>query len=204
MTKTTGFRRGPQMMRLADRHEIATGIYSVRLIPHEPVPHVVPGTFLDLLLGGGHVLRRPLSIADADDEGYTLVFRVVGKGTDTLSVKPIGAEVDVLGPLGHGYDVDAVQPGGRALLIGGGVGIPPLYLLGRNLLNVASRCSSGWDSAIETTSFGLSASASSVRFSSPLTTGRSGRRGLSLRLPRLTRLVVLSPISCRPAGLSPC
>ncbi|MBE8421345.1 dihydroorotate dehydrogenase electron transfer subunit, partial [Leptospira interrogans serovar Pomona] len=39
MTKTTGFRRGPQMMRLADRHEIATGIYSVRLIPHEPVPH---------------------------------------------------------------------------------------------------------------------------------------------------------------------
>lgn len=90
MTKTTGFRRGPQMMRLADRHEIATGIYSVRLIPHEPVPHVVPGTFLDLLLGGGHVLRRPLSIADADDEGYTLIFRVVGKGTDALSVKPIG------------------------------------------------------------------------------------------------------------------
>ena len=134
MTKTTGFRRGPQMMRLADRHEIATGIYSVRLIPHEPVPHVVPGTFLDLLLGGGHVLRRPLSIADADDEGYTLVFRVVGKGTDTLSVKPIGAEVDVLGPLGHGFDVDAVQPEGRALLIGGGVGIPPLYLLGRRLV----------------------------------------------------------------------
>lgn len=134
MTKTTGFRRGPQMMRLADRHEIATGIYSVRLIPHEPVPHVVPGTFLDLLLGGGHVLRRPLSIADADDEGYTLVFRVVGKGTDTLSVKPIGAEADVLGPLGHGFDVDAVQPEGRALLIGGGVGIPPLYLLGRRLV----------------------------------------------------------------------
>ena len=74
MTKTTGFRRGPQMMRLVDRHEIAAGIYSVRLIPHEPVPHVVPGTFLDLLLGGGHVLRRPLSIADADDEGYTCLL----------------------------------------------------------------------------------------------------------------------------------
>ena len=198
MTKTTGFRRGPQMMRLADRHEIATGIYSVRLIPHEPVPHVVPGTFLDLLLGGGHVLRRPLSIADADDEGYTLVFRVVGKGTDTLSVKPIGAEVDVLGPLGHGFDVDAVQPEGRALLIGGGVGIPPLYLLGRRLVE------RGVEVQFRLGSFGLSASASSVRFSSPLTTGRSGRRGLSLRLPRLTRLVVLSPISCRPAGLSPC
>lgn len=204
MTKTTGFRRGPQMMRLADRHEIATGIYSVRLIPHEPVPHVVPGTFLDLLLGGGHVLRRPLSIADADDEGYTLVFRVVGKGTDTLSVKPIGAEVDVLGPLGHGFDVDAVQPEGRALLIGGGVGIPPLYLLGRRLVERGVEVQFRLGFRDRNDIFGLSASASSVRFSSPLTTGRSGRRGLSLRLPRLTRLVVLSPISCRPAGLSPC
>ena len=204
MTKTTGFRRGPQMMRLADRHEIATGIYSVRLIPHEPVPHVVPGTFLDLLLGGGHVLRRPLSIADADDEGYTLVFRVVGKGTDTLSVKPIGAEVDVLGPLGHGFDVDAVQPEGGPCLLVEELGSRRCTCWDGDLLKVASRCSSGWDSAIETISFGLSASASSVRFSSPLTTGRSGRRGLSLRLPRLTRLVVLSPISCRPAGLSPC
>ena len=135
MGKATGLRRGPQMMRLADRHEIAVGVYSVRLIPEGPMPHVVPGTFLDLLPGGVHVLRRPLSIADADDEGYTLIFRVVGKGTEKLSVEPIGAEIDVLGPLGRGFDLDAVQPGGRALLIGGGVGIPPLYLLGRRLVD---------------------------------------------------------------------
>ena len=134
MAEATGLRRGPQMMRLADRHEVAVGVYSVRLIPDEPMPDVVPGTFLDLLPGGLHVLRRPLSVADADDEGYTVIFRVVGKGTDRLSVELIGAEINVLGPLGRGFDLDAVQPGGRALLIGGGVGIPPLYLLGRRLV----------------------------------------------------------------------
>ncbi|MSS45650.1 dihydroorotate dehydrogenase electron transfer subunit [Cutibacterium sp. WCA-380-WT-3A] len=136
MTEIKGLRRGPQMMRLVDRQQIAVGVYSVRLIPDEPMPDVVPGTFLHLLPGGLHVLRRPLSIADADadDEGYTVIFRVVGQGTDKLSTEPIGAKVDVLGPLGHGFDVDAVQPGGRALLVGGGVGIPPLYLLGRRLV----------------------------------------------------------------------
>ena len=134
MSGATGQRPAPQMMELTDRQEIARGVYSVRLIPDRPMPRAVPGTFLDLLPGGLHVLRRPLSIADADEEGYTLIFRVVGRGTDELSRVPLGARMDVLGPLGHGFALDSVQSGQRALLVGGGVGIPPLYLLGRRLV----------------------------------------------------------------------
>ncbi|WCC80736.1 dihydroorotate dehydrogenase electron transfer subunit [Cutibacterium equinum] len=134
MSETNVLRPASQMMELTDRQKIAAGVYSVRLVPDEPMPQVVPGTFLDLLPGGLHVLRRPLSIADADEQGYTLIFRVVGRGTDQLSRSPLGARIDVLGPLGHGFDLDAVQPGQRALLVGGGVGIPPLYLLGRRLV----------------------------------------------------------------------
>ncbi|MGK2308708.1 dihydroorotate dehydrogenase electron transfer subunit [Cutibacterium sp. V947] len=134
MSDTTELCQAPQLMELSDRREIAAGVYAVRLIPDQPMPRVVPGTFLDLLLGGLHVLRRPLSIADADEGGYTLIFRVVGRGTDELSRAPLGARMDVFGPLGHGFDPDAVHPGQRALLVGGGVGIPPLYLLGRCLV----------------------------------------------------------------------
>ncbi|MDO4411810.1 dihydroorotate dehydrogenase electron transfer subunit [Cutibacterium sp.] len=133
MSQTTGLRPAPQAMELAARQEIAAGVYSVRLVPSQPMPQVAPGTFLDLLPGGLHVLRRPLSIADADEEGYTLIFRVVGQGTYELSRMPCGARVDALGPLGHGFDLDAARSGQRALLVGGGVGIPPLYLLGRRL-----------------------------------------------------------------------
>ena len=122
MSGATGQRPAPQMMELTDRQEIARGVYSVRLIPDRPMPRAVPGTFLDLLPGGLHVLRRPLSIADADEEGYTLIFRVVGRGTDELSRVPLGARMDVLGPLGHGFALDSVQSGQRALLVGGGVG----------------------------------------------------------------------------------
>ncbi|MDU6251895.1 MAG: dihydroorotate dehydrogenase electron transfer subunit, partial [Cutibacterium avidum] len=96
MSGATGQRPAPQMMELTDRQEIARGVYSVRLIPDGPMPRAVPGTFLDLLPGGLHVLRRPLSIADADEEGYTLIFRVVGRGTDELSRAPLGARMDVL------------------------------------------------------------------------------------------------------------
>lgn len=130
----SGLRPGPVPMALVDRREIAVEVFSIRLEPDAPMPEVAPGTFLDLLPGGPHVLRRPLSIADADERGYTLIFRVVGSGTAQLARLPLGTRVDCLGPLGHGFDVDAAPAGGRALLIGGGVGIPPLHLLGRRLV----------------------------------------------------------------------
>ncbi len=96
---------------------------------------VQPGQFVNVLIGEGkaHPLRRPLSIAACDPllGRLTLVYRVVGAGTAWLSKQRTGAEIDVLGPLGRGFP----QPSstGAILVVGGGVGIPPLYQLVREL-----------------------------------------------------------------------
>lgn len=74
------------------------------------------------------LLRRPISIADVNFEKneVTIIYRVDGEGTRLLSLKQQGEFVDVLGPLGNGFPVNEVQPGKTALLVGGGVGVPPL------------------------------------------------------------------------------
>ncbi|MFC7372106.1 dihydroorotate dehydrogenase electron transfer subunit [Fictibacillus iocasae] len=96
----------------------------------------VPGQFLHVKTGEGHssLLRRPISICDVDilNQRLTMVYRAQGKGTVWLSARKPGEKVDLLGPLGNGFT--AAQPaGGEALLVGGGIGVPPLYYLGRKL-----------------------------------------------------------------------
>ncbi|AZZ39582.1 dihydroorotate dehydrogenase electron transfer subunit [Acidipropionibacterium jensenii] len=135
-------RDGPQLLDLVANTRIARDVFSLVLRRPETAPAPQPGTFLDLLpvipaqSGGAPVLRRPLSIADcsADGRDLTVILRVVGAGSAALAGQPVGSQIDVLGPLGHGFDLDAVPAGGRALLVGGGVGVPPLYLLARRLV----------------------------------------------------------------------
>ncbi len=141
-TPTGAYRPGPQMLELVATTEIAREVFSLVLRRPEPRPLPDPGTFLDLLpvipadQGGAPVIRRPISIADcsADGRDLTVILRVVGAGTAALVGQTVGSPIDVLGPLGRGFNLDAVRPGGRALLIGGGVGVPPLYLLARRLV----------------------------------------------------------------------
>ena len=90
-----------------------------------------PGQFCQVQLPGLY-LRRPISICDWDENGMTLIYKVVGQGTEALSKLETGAVLDVLNGLGNGYDVDAC--GDRPLVIGGGVGTPPLYGLTKALL----------------------------------------------------------------------
>ena len=90
-----------------------------------------PGQFVDLKLGG-LFLRRPISVCDAEDGALTLIYKVVGKGTEAMSKLENGAELDVLTGLGNGYDLD--RSGDAPLLIGGGAGVPPLYLLAKELI----------------------------------------------------------------------
>ena len=89
-----------------------------------------PGQFINIKLNG-HFLRRPISICDARRDGLTIIYKVLGHGTEEMTCLTPGAELDVLTGLGNGYDISAA--GERPLLIGGGVGIPPLYLLARCL-----------------------------------------------------------------------
>ena len=89
-----------------------------------------PGQFVDIALEGRY-LRRPISVCDYDATTLTLIYKVVGEGTAQMSRMAAGGELDLLTGLGNGFDVhNAAQ---RPLLVGGGVGIPPLYGLARRL-----------------------------------------------------------------------
>ena len=92
---------------------------------------VKPGQFVNIALDGLY-LRRPISVYDADDSTLTIIYKVVGRGTAQLSKLPVGAKLDVLSGLGNGYETESA--GDKPLLIGGGVGVPPLYLLSKKLL----------------------------------------------------------------------
>ncbi len=89
-----------------------------------------PGQFVNLKLGG-FFLRRPISVYDWDEHTLTIVYKVVGQGTAAMAAMRPGAVLDVLTGLGNGYDLRPA--GARPLLIGGGVGVPPLYGLAKRL-----------------------------------------------------------------------
>jgi len=90
-----------------------------------------PGQFVNIKLDG-LFLRRPISVCDCEDGKLTLVYKVVGKGTEQMSAMPVGAQLDILTGLGNGYDTE--KAGKHALLLGGGVGVPPLYMLAKTLI----------------------------------------------------------------------
>ena len=92
---------------------------------------IAPGQFVNLKLEGFY-LRRPLSVCDFDDGTLTLIYKVVGRGTEALAALPAGTALDVLTGLGNGYDTSVSGP--RPLLIGGGAGVPPLYALAKALI----------------------------------------------------------------------
>jgi len=91
-----------------------------------------PGQFINIKLDG-LFLRRPISVCDWDESGLTIIFKVVGAGTAALSRLVPGQKLDVLCGLGNGFDVSKCGP--RTLVIGGGVGTPPMYGLAKALLN---------------------------------------------------------------------
>lgn len=93
------------------------------------------GQFINIKLDGLY-LRRPISVCDCDGDTVTIIYKVVGKGTEQMSKMTVG-QLDVLSGLGNGYDLE--KSGGAPLLIGGGVGVPPLYLLAKRLREQGKR-----------------------------------------------------------------
>ena len=89
-----------------------------------------PGQFVNILLDGFY-LRRPISVNDSIPGELTIIYKVVGKGTEVMAKMVAGQTLDVLTGLGNGYDLSTA--GDRPLLIGGGVGVPPLYMLAKEL-----------------------------------------------------------------------
>ena len=88
------------------------------------------GQFVNIQLDG-MFLRRPISVCDYDNETLTLVYKVVGKGTEAMASMVAGTKLDILTGLGNGYDLTLA--GEKPVLLGGGVGVPPMYNLAKRL-----------------------------------------------------------------------
>ncbi len=89
------------------------------------------GQFVNIKLDGFY-LRRPISVCDCEDGILTIIYKVVGKGTEKMSEMSVGTELNILTGLGNGYNTDL--SGEKPVLLGGGVGVPPLYMLAKKLI----------------------------------------------------------------------
>ncbi|MBU5264786.1 dihydroorotate dehydrogenase electron transfer subunit [Bacillus atrophaeus] len=124
-------------LTVRSNEEVADRIYQMVLKGDLVQTFTTPGQFLHLKVSEAvtPLLRRPISIADVDKERneVTIIYRKDGEGTGLLSLKQQGDRVDVLGPLGNGFPVNEIEAGKTALLVGGGVGVPPLQELSKRL-----------------------------------------------------------------------
>ncbi len=96
------------------------------------ISHITaPGQFVNIKLDGFY-LRRPISVCDAENGRLTLIFKVVGEGTEVMAAMEAGEKLDILTGLGNGYKTE--NSGDRPLLLGGGAGVPPMYMLAKKLI----------------------------------------------------------------------
>lgn len=129
--------------KIAETSRLAEGVYSMWLQTREIAGQAAPGQFVSLYChDGDRLLPRPISLCEIDREQgeIRLVYRVVGAGTAEFSRMSPGQEIRILGPLGNGFSVDknainknAINKNKRSVLIGGGIGIPPLLQLSKEL-----------------------------------------------------------------------
>ena len=114
------------------QEEISYGVYSMWLKTEQVAGQAKPGQFVSVYCHeGSRLLPRPISICEIDreDQAIRIVYRVVGKGTEELSQMRTGRCLDIVGPLGNGFPLKDK----KAFLIGGGIGIPPLLELAKEL-----------------------------------------------------------------------
>ncbi len=119
------------MMKITDNKKIAEKTYFMSL-EGDTSAITKPGQFINIKLDG-FFLRRPISVCDCENGKLSIIYKVVGNGTKEMPELPVGAELDILSGLGNGYDTS--KSGDCPVLIGGGVGVPPMYLLCKKLVS---------------------------------------------------------------------
>lgn len=113
--------------KIIEHHVLAKDTYRM-VIEASCVKDMKPGQFVNIKVDG-YTLRRPISISSIDNNTFTIVYKVVGDGTKHLSQMKTQCPIDIFGPLGSSYPIDI--PEAEILIIGGGVGVPPLYELAK-------------------------------------------------------------------------
>lgn len=129
-----------ERMVVIEQKEIARNIFELTLSGKLVEAMKGPGQFVHIRVSDSYepLLRRPISIASINQElnQFTMIYRAEGRGTSLLSIKKQGEEVDVLGPLGNGFPVHEAEKGDTVVLVGGGIGVPPLYELSKRLVEI--------------------------------------------------------------------
>ena len=115
---------------IIENKPLTASVYQMRL-QGDTSDVTASGQFVNVALSGKY-LRRPISVCDVEGDILTLVYKVVGKGTAQMAEMTAGEQLDILTGLGNGYDLSTA--GKRPLLLGGGVGVPPLYNLAKRLI----------------------------------------------------------------------
>ena len=123
-----------RLFEIKTNEQIAKNVYRMQLCGD--TTGILPGQFVNIRVEG-QFLRRPISVCNIEPPLnntpplLTIIYKVVGVGTEAMSRLPIGTQLDVLTVLGNGYDIS--KAGDSPLLVGGGVGVPPMYMLARQL-----------------------------------------------------------------------
>ena len=136
-----------EILTIMENVPVTGSVYRMRLEGAE-LEAQKPGRFVNIRLDG-LFLRRPISVFDSAPGSLTILYKVVGKGTEQISGLKAGETLDVLTGLGNGYDL--AKAGDHLLLLGGGVGVPPLYLLAKQLIAAGKKVSAvlGFNTAAE-------------------------------------------------------
>ncbi len=123
------------IFELLENKKIAKNTYEWTLLG-DVSDITAPGQFVNIKLDGFY-LRRPISVCNAEDGKLTLIFKAVGEGTEKMAAMLPGEKLDILSGLGNGYTLD--EAGEKPLLVGGGAGVPPMYMLARELISLGKR-----------------------------------------------------------------
>lgn len=128
------------LLEIIDHREVAPDHWELVFPKAKGFQQAEPGQFVMLLVRQDQamdpLLRRPLSIFRVGEDRWSVLYRVVGRGTAALSAFRPGDLVDCVGPLGRGFTFDDLEEGTPVALVGGGIGVPPLYFLSQRLLKV--------------------------------------------------------------------
>ena len=125
------------LFEIIENRPLTSNVYLMRL-SGDTSDITAPGQFVNMKLDG-LFLRRPISVCDYDSKSLTIIYKAVGVGTRQMAQMTSGAEIDTLIGLGNGYDT--AKSGDSPLLVGGGVGVPPMYNLAKKLIREGKRVS---------------------------------------------------------------